>query len=51
MYLDKCILTDGCSVCMPIIINNSWLRGAEQVSVPYMIEGILTHIPVECGGC
>ena len=25
--------TDGCSVCMPIIIVNSKLRGAKQVSV------------------
>ena len=41
--------TDGCSVCMPIIIINSKLRGAEQDSVPYMMKVILTHIPVECG--
>ena len=28
--------TDGCSVCMPIVIINSKLRGAEQDSVPYV---------------
>ena len=41
--------TDGCSVCMPIIIINSKLMGAEQDSVPYMMKVILTHIPVEYG--
>ena len=42
------MLTDGCSVCMPIIITNSKLRGAEQDSVQNMMV-ILTHIPVKCG--
>ena len=41
--------TDRCSECMPIIIINSKLRGAEQDSVPYMMKVILTHISVECG--
>ena len=41
--------TDGCSVCMPIIIVNSKLSGAKQDSVPYMMKVILSHIPVECG--
>ena len=40
---------DGCSVCMPIIIVNSKLRGAKQESVPYMVKVILTHNPVESG--
>ena len=40
--------TDGCSVCMPIIIINSKLGHAEQASVPYMMMVILTHLPVEC---
>ena len=40
--------TNGCSVCMSIIIINSKLRGAEQDFVPYMMKVILTHIPVEC---
>ena len=39
--------TDGCSVCMPIVIINSKLRDAEQV--PYMMKLIHIHIPVECG--
>ena len=43
------IPTDGCTVCIPIIIINSKLRGAKQDSVPYMVKVILTHIPVECG--
>ena len=38
--------TDGCSVCMPIIIINCKLRGAEQDSVPYMMKVILIHILV-----
>ena len=41
--------TDGCSVCMAIIIVNSKLRGAKQDSVPYMVKIILTHILSECG--
>ena len=41
--------TDGCSVCIPIIIINSMHGGAEQDYVPYMVKVILTHIPVECG--
>ena len=40
--------TDGCSVCMPVIIINSKPRDAEKDSVPYMMKVILTHIPVEC---
>ena len=40
--------TEGCSVCMPIIITNFMLRGVEQDSAPYMMKVILTHIPVEC---
>ena len=40
--------TDGCSVCMPIIIVNSKLKGAKQDSVLYMMKIMLTHIPVEC---
>ena len=40
---------EGSSMCMPIIIINSKLRGVEQDSVPYMMKVILTHIPVECG--
>ena len=40
--------TDGCYVCMPIIITNFKLRGVEQDSVPYMMKVILTHIPDEC---
>ena len=40
--------TDGFSMCMPIIIINSKLMGAEQDSVPYMMKVILTHIPIEC---
>ena len=39
--------TDGCSVCMPIIIIK--LRGAGQNSVPYMMKVIPIHITVECG--
>ena len=31
---------DRCSVCMPIIIINPKLRGAEQDSVPYMVKVI-----------
>ena len=34
---------------MPIIFINSKLRAAKQDSVPYMMKGIHTHIPVECG--
>ena len=41
--------TDGCSVCIPIIIINSKLRGAKQHSVQYMVKVILTHIAFECG--
>ena len=41
--------TDWCSLCMPSIIINSKLRGAEQDSVLYMMKVLLTHIPVECG--
>ena len=43
------IPTEGCSVCMPIIITNSMLRSFEQTSVPYMMKVILTNISVECG--
>ena len=42
------ITTEGCSMCMPIIITNSKLRGVEQNPVPYMMKVILTHISVEC---
>ena len=41
--------TDGCSVCMPIIIINSKFRGGEQDFVQYMMKVILMHTPVECG--
>ena len=41
--------TDGCFVCMPVIITNSKQRGAEQDSVPYMMKVILADVPVECG--
>ena len=41
--------TDGCSVCMPIIIVNYKFSGAKQDSVPYMVKVVLTDIPVECG--
>ena len=41
--------TEGCSVCMPIVIINFKVRGVEQDSVPYMMKVILTHIPIECG--
>ena len=41
--------TDGCSVCMPIIIINSKLKGVEQDSFPSLMKVILTHIPVEWG--
>ena len=30
--------TDGSSVCTPIVIINSKLRGTEQDSVPYMMQ-------------
>ena len=39
---------DRHSVSMPIIINFK-LRGAEQDSVPCMMNVVLTHIAVECG--
>ena len=42
------IPTEGCSVCMPIIITNFKIRGVEQDSVQYMMKVILTDIPVEC---
>ena len=38
-----------CIVCMPIVIINSKLMGAEQNSVPYMMKVILTNILVQCG--
>ena len=41
--------TEGCSVCMPIVIINFKVRGVKQDSVPYMTKVILTHIPIECG--
>ena len=41
--------TEGCSVCMPIVITNFKVRGVRQDSVPYMMKIILTHIPIECG--
>ena len=41
--------TEGCSVCMPIIITNFKVRTVEQNSVLYVMKVILTHIPVECG--
>ena len=41
--------TEGCSVCMPIIIINFKLRGVEQDSVPYIMKVVLTHIPIVCG--
>ena len=44
-----CMPTDGCSVCMPIIIINFKLRDVEQDYVPYMMKVILSHIPVDCG--
>ena len=39
---------DRFSVHLPIIIINSKLRGAEQDSVPYIMEVVLNSIPVEC---
>ena len=42
--------TEGCSVCMPIIITNFQVRGVEQDSVPYMMKIILTcSLPIEFG--
>ena len=41
--------TEGCSTCMPIIITNFKARDVEQDSAPYMMNVILTHIPIECG--
>ena len=41
--------TEGCSVCMSIIITNFKVMGVEQDSVPYIMKLILAHIPIECG--
>ena len=41
--------TDGCSVHMPIVITDFKVRGVKQDFVPYMMKGIPTYIPIECG--
>ena len=41
--------TDASSVCMPIIITNSKLRGAEQDSVPHVMKVILTTFLLSVG--
>ena len=41
--------TEGCSLCMSIVITNFMVKGVEQDSVPYMMKAILTHIPIESG--
>ena len=41
------MLTEGCSVCMPIVIIYK-LRCVEQDSLPYMMKVILIYIPIEC---
>ena len=41
--------TEGCSVCMPIVIINFKARSVKQDSVPYIMKIILTHIPSKCG--
>ena len=40
--------TEGCSVCLPIVITDVKVRGVKQDSVPYMMV-IFTHIPSKCG--
>ena len=40
---------DGCSVHIPIMFVNSKFWGAKTDSVPYIVNVILTHIPVQCG--
>ena len=45
---DLSMPTEGCPVCMTILITNFNIRGVEQDSVPYMFI-IPTHIPIECG--
>ena len=39
---------NGCSVCMPIMFVNSKFWGVKIGLCPYMVNFILTHIPVEC---
>ena len=41
--------TKLCSVCMPIRRVNFKVRGVKWDSVPYMMEIILTNIPINCG--
>ena len=43
------MLTEGCSVHMPIVILNFKVRGVKQNSVPHMMKVRLTHIPIEHG--
>ena len=43
------MLTEGCSLCMPIVIINFKVRGVKKDSVPYMMKVIVTHIPIKCG--
>ena len=42
------MLTEGCSVCRPVVIINFKVGGVRQDSVPYMMEIVLTHISVKC---
>ena len=41
--------TEGCSVCIPIVITNFKVRGVKKDSVPYMMKIILTHISISVG--
>ena len=41
--------TEGCSVCMLIVITNFKVRCVKQDSVPYMMKIILIYISVKCG--
>ena len=40
--------TEGCFVCIPMVIIIFKLRDVEQDSVPFMMRVIHTHIPIEC---
>ena len=43
------MLTEGSSVCMPIVITIFKVQDVKQDSVPYMMKILLTHIHIECG--